>query len=88
MNIWIDDADSAIDVIDALALSPFATGVHPWSRLANLERVRPDARLQPAEGRLLRTAQVEDGSESRLIGGEGWTLRVIRHRNRTATVSV
>ncbi|MEU1721322.1 DUF5925 domain-containing protein [Actinomadura sp. ATCC 39365] len=88
MNIWIDDADSAIDVIDALALSPFATGVQPWSKLANLERVRPDARLRPAEGRVLRTAQVEDGSESRLICGEGWTLRVVRHRNRTATVSV
>ncbi|MGW4965060.1 DUF5925 domain-containing protein [Nonomuraea sp. NPDC004186] len=88
MNIWIDDADSAIDVIDALALSPFATGAQPWSRLANLERVRPDAPLSPADGRLLRTARVEDGSESRLIAGEGWTLRVVRHRNRTATVSV
>ncbi|SEM34120.1 ATPase family associated with various cellular activities (AAA) [Nonomuraea pusilla] len=88
MNIWVDDADSAIDVIDALALSPFATGVQPCSRLANLERVRPDAPLRPAEGRLLRIAQVEDGTESRLICGEGWTLRVVRHRNRTATVSV
>ncbi|MER6947649.1 DUF5925 domain-containing protein [Nonomuraea sp. NPDC000554] len=88
MNIWIDDADSAIDVIDALALSPFATGVQPWSRLASLERVRPDATLTPASGRVVRTASVEDGSESRLICGDGWTLRVIRHRNRTATVSV
>ncbi|MEV1174887.1 DUF5925 domain-containing protein [Nonomuraea sp. NPDC049784] len=88
MNIWIDDADSAIDVIDALALSPFATGAQPWSRLANLERVRPDAPLSPAGGRVLRTARVEDGSESRLICGDGWTLRVVRHRNRTATVSV
>ncbi|MGN9839984.1 DUF5925 domain-containing protein [Nonomuraea sp. H19] len=88
MNIWIDDADSAIDVIDALALSPFATGAQPWSRLANLERVRPDAPLSPPGARVLRTARVEDGSESRLICGDGWTLRVIRHRNRTATVSV
>lgn len=88
MRIWIDDADSAIDVIDALALSPFATGVQPWSRQANLERVRPDAALAPAEGRLVRSAQVDDGSESRLICGDGWTLRVVRHRNRTATVSV
>ncbi|MGW0804626.1 DUF5925 domain-containing protein [Nonomuraea sp. NPDC002799] len=88
MNIWIDDADSAIDVIDALALSPFATGAQPWSRLANLERVRPEAPLAPEGGRVLRTARVEDGSESRLISGDGWTLRVIRHRNRTATVSV
>ncbi|RVX40065.1 ATPase family protein associated with various cellular activities (AAA) [Nonomuraea polychroma] len=88
MNIWIDDADSAIDVIDALALSPFATGAQPWSRLANLERVRPDAPLSPPSGRVLRTARVDDGSESRLISGDGWTLRVVRHRNRTAMVSV
>jgi hypothetical protein len=88
MNIVLDDTDSAMDVIDALALSPFATGVQPWSRVANLERVRPDAPLSPAGGRVLRTARIEDGSESRLICGEGWTLRVVRHRNRTAVVSV
>ncbi|MEO3867693.1 DUF5925 domain-containing protein [Nonomuraea sp. B12E4] len=88
MNIWIDDSDSAIDVIDAMALSPFATGAQPWSRLAHLARVRPDAMLSPAGGRVMRTARVEDGTESRLICGEGWTLCVVRHRNRTATVSV
>ncbi|WP_240197076.1 DUF5925 domain-containing protein [Nonomuraea lactucae] len=88
MRIWIDDADSAVDVIDALALSPFATGVQPWSRQADLERVRPDAALAPATGRVVRSAHVDDGSESRLICGDGWTLRVVRHRNRTATVSV
>ncbi|HEX4817013.1 MAG TPA: DUF5925 domain-containing protein, partial [Nonomuraea sp.] len=88
MNIWLDDGDSAIDVIDALALSPFATGAQPWSRQANLERVRPDAPLRPAAGSVVRTARVEDGSESRLICGDGWTLRVVRHRNRTAVVSV
>ncbi|GGO71249.1 DUF5925 domain-containing protein [Nonomuraea cavernae] len=88
MNIWIDDADSAVDVIDALALSPFATGVQPWSRLVSLERVRTEAALSPAQGRVVRTAQVQDGPESRLICGDGWTLRVVRHRNRTATVSV
>ncbi|MFI6598413.1 DUF5925 domain-containing protein [Nonomuraea sp. NPDC050536] len=88
MNIWIDDADTTLDVIDALALSPFATGVQPWARQANLERVRPDAPLRPAHGRVMRTAQVEEGSESRLICGDGWTLRVLRHRNRTALVAV
>ena len=88
MNIWLDDGDSAIDVIDALALSPFATGAQPWSRLASLERVRPEATLMPEGGRLVRAAQVAEGSESRLVCGEGWTARVVRHRNRTATVSV
>src|SRR5690606_10651656 len=88
LSIWLDDTDSHVDVIDALALSPFATGLQPWSREAGLERVRADAPLRPAEGRVVRTAVVEDGMEARLVCGEGWTLRVVRHRNRTATLSV
>ncbi|MFI6453398.1 DUF5925 domain-containing protein [Streptosporangium amethystogenes] len=88
MRIWLDDADSAVDVIDALALSPFATGAQPWSCTANLERVRSDASLTPASGTLLRAATEKDGRDSRLLCGEGWTLRVVRHRNRAATVSV
>ncbi|MBB2915124.1 hypothetical protein FHS43_006444 [Streptosporangium becharense] len=87
MNIWLDDGDSAVDVIDALALSPFATGSQPWSRTATLERVRPDASLIPATGQVVRVA-AEDGREARLVCGEGWTLRVIRYRNRAATVIV
>lgn len=88
MNIWIDDADSAVDVIDAMALSPFATGAQPWSRTTELERVRADASLAPATGTLVRVAKEDDGRESRLIRGEGWTLRVVRYRNRSALVSV
>ncbi|GAA2878171.1 hypothetical protein GCM10010517_40160 [Streptosporangium fragile] len=87
MKVWLDDGDSAADVIDALALSPFATGSQPWSRTANLERVRPEASLMPASGQVTRVA-TEDGREARLVCGEGWTLRVIRYRNRSATVSV
>ncbi|WP_240506327.1 DUF5925 domain-containing protein [Thermoactinospora rubra] len=88
MTVWLDDADSALDVIDALALSPFATGVQPWYRQADLERVRPEATLYPAHGTVVRTAKVEDGSEARLVCGEGWTLRAVRHRGRSATVGV
>ncbi|GAA3022173.1 DUF5925 domain-containing protein [Streptosporangium longisporum] len=88
MNVWLDDGDSAVDVIDALALSPFATGAQPWSCTASLERVRTDASLTPASGTLVRAASEKDGRESRLLRGEGWTLRVIRYRNRAATVSV
>ncbi|MBB5964083.1 DUF5925 domain-containing protein [Planomonospora venezuelensis] len=88
MNIWIDDTDGAVDVIDALALSPFATGAQPWARTASLERVRSDAPLMPAAGTLVRAAREEDGRDSRLVTGEGWTLRVIRFKNRSATVSV
>ncbi|MGV9771316.1 DUF5925 domain-containing protein [Streptosporangium sp. NPDC003464] len=88
MKVWLDDGDSAMDVIDALALSPFATGAQPWSRTVSLERVRLDAPLAPASGTLLRAAREDDGRESRLVCGQGWTLRVVRYRNRAATVSV
>lgn len=88
MNLSVDDEDSAIDVIDALALSPFVNGSQPWSRLARLERVRPEATLQPEHGRVMRHACDVDGTDSRLVGGEGWTLRVVRYRNRDALVSV
>src|ERR1700754_2711714 len=84
MKIWLDDGDSAVDVIDALALSPFATGTQPWSRTAELERVRPEASLTPASGTLVRAAVEDDGRDSRLVCGEGWTLRVVRYRNRAA----
>ncbi|GII27952.1 DUF5925 domain-containing protein [Planotetraspora mira] len=88
MRVWLDDGDSPADVIDALALSPFATGAQPWSRTANLDRVRSDALLTAAGGRVLRVAQHVDGPESRLIEGDGWMLRVVRHGNRSATVTV
>lgn len=88
MQLWLDDGDAPVDVIDALALSPFATGAQPWARSKNLERVLPDASLMPRSGRLLRVACEEDGRDARLVVGDGWTLRVIRYRNRSALVSV
>ncbi|MEU8275390.1 DUF5925 domain-containing protein [Microbispora bryophytorum] len=87
MRIWLDDADSPADVIDAMALSPFATGEQPWSRTTSLGRVRADAPLTAEGGRLLRVAQHTDGYETRLVAGEGWTLRVVRGANRSATLT-
>ncbi|WP_433496261.1 DUF5925 domain-containing protein [Sphaerimonospora sp. CA-214678] len=87
MRVWIDDTDSPADVIDALALSPFATGAQPWSRTTRLDRVRPDAPMTAAGGLLLRVAQHTDGHEARLVAGDGWTLRVVRHVNRSATLT-
>ncbi|GIH72658.1 hypothetical protein Mth01_49110 [Sphaerimonospora thailandensis] len=87
MRVWIDDTDSPADVIDALALSPFATGTQPWSRTTHLDRVRPDAPMTAAGGLLLRVAQHTDGHEARLVAGDGWTLRVVRHANRSATLT-
>ncbi|GII86062.1 hypothetical protein Ssi03_40520 [Sphaerisporangium siamense] len=88
MRVWLDDGDSPIDVIDALALSPFANGNQPYARTASLERVRPDAALMPARARLTRAAREQDGRDSRLACGEGWTLRVVRFSNRAAVVTV
>ena len=87
MRIWLDDSDTPADVIDAMALSPFATGEQPWSRTATLTRIRAGAPLAPEGGRLLRVARHDDGYETRLIGGEGWTLRVVRNSNRSATLT-
>ncbi|GIH23809.1 hypothetical protein Aph01nite_21190 [Acrocarpospora phusangensis] len=88
MKVWIDDSDTPSDVIDALALSPFATGEQPWSRTVTLDRVRPDAPLAPSRGRLLRSASTVDGPDSRLYAGDGWTLRVVRYTNQSVAVGV
>ncbi|WP_067132062.1 DUF5925 domain-containing protein [Microtetraspora malaysiensis] len=88
MNVWLDDGDSPADVIDALALSPFATGTQPWSRSTTVDRVRLEPPTVPQGGRVLRVAQDSDGHESRLISGEGWTLRVVRYISRSATFTV
>src|SRR5690242_11509192 len=71
----LDDQDSTRDVIDALALAPFARGEQPYARSIRLERVKPDAPLRPAAGRLVRSAGDDDGSGTVLAVGTGWTLR-------------
>jgi hypothetical protein len=83
----VDDSDSAHDVIDALALAPFVAGHQPWSRSMSLSRVRPDAMLMPSGGTVVRSA--DTGSAfARLVVGDGWTLRSVRWRSGSASVSV
>ncbi|MGC5020527.1 DUF5925 domain-containing protein [Micromonospora sp. DT47] len=82
-----DDSDTPCDVVDALVLADFVTGRHPWSRTLRLPRVRPDATLTPADGRLLRTA-IEPRQRSRLLAGDGWTARVVSWKGRGAEVTV
>lgn len=86
-DLVIDSGDSPDDVIDALALAPFATGRQPWARAANIERVKADAPLRPAGSRLLRS-WIGEGSSQLLAGGEGWTLRAVRWRGGSARVEV
>jgi hypothetical protein len=85
--VAVDDSDGAHDVIDALALAPFVTGREPWSRSKSISRVRPDALLMPTSGTVVRCA--DTGSTfARLVVGDGWTLRSVRWRSGSATVSV
>ncbi|WDZ84962.1 DUF5925 domain-containing protein [Micromonospora cathayae] len=82
-----DDADTPCDVVDALALADFITGHHPWSHTVRLPRARPDAELVPADGKLLRTA-IESRQRSQLLGGDGWTARVVVWKGYGAEVTV
>lgn len=47
LTMQVDDCDDAVDLLDALVLGPFLSGVQPWSRAVRLHRVRPDASLLP-----------------------------------------
>jgi len=83
----LDDGDSPADVLDALAVAAFADGREPFARTVRLDRVRADATLIPDGARLVRCAE-DDGLRTELVTGDGWTLRAIRWRNQSATVTV
>lgn len=83
----VDDSDTPRDIIDALGLAPYLSGEQPHARSLQLEHVKPDAPLCPADGRVLRTSDDED-SRSTLVVGEGWTLRVFRRTNGTASLNI
>lgn len=74
LRALVDDADSPRDVLDLLILDAFAVGRHPYARSVSLESVRPDARLAPQDGQLVREA-IDDNTRVRLYRGEGWSLR-------------
>lgn len=87
IRLNLDDSDSPGDVIDALALSAFATGQQPWSRSLHLSRLKSSATLLPTDARSVRQS-VDDGRRTMLAIGEGWTLRTVRWRDRSAYLSV
>jgi uncharacterized protein DUF5925/ATPase family protein associated with various cellular activities (AAA) len=86
-NVTLDDSDSTADIIDALALAPFATGAQPWARSAQIARARRDATLRPADGAIVRSARVDNGT-AHLVTGSGWTLRSVRWKHGGAHVTV
>jgi uncharacterized protein DUF5925/ATPase family protein associated with various cellular activities (AAA) len=85
--LTLNDGNSPADVMDVLSLRPFAGGEQPCSRSTRLTHVRPDAPLRPAVARVLRVAH-EDGKDSVLAAGEGWTLLSNRWKNGGAYVAV
>lgn len=84
----LDDADSLIDVLDALALDPFVTGRQPHGRTASLERVRPAASLLPADARVRRDVTLSDGRRAVFATGAGWTLLAQWSRTTDAELTV
>jgi hypothetical protein len=86
-RVTIDDSDTPYDVVDALLLTPFTTGVQPHARHARLDALREDATLVPAEGEVLRSV-VEDKRESCLTAGPGWTARSVRWSSGGGEVTV
>ena len=44
-RVTIDDSDTPYDVVDALLLTPFTTGLQPHARHARLDALREDATL-------------------------------------------
>ena len=87
ITMQLDDEDSPVDVISALALDPFCSGVQPFAKTVFLERVRDDATLLPPGVAAIRTA-VDRWRASLLARGVGWTLRVLRFRDGRAIVTV
>ncbi|HEY3502183.1 MAG TPA: DUF5925 domain-containing protein [Actinocatenispora sp.] len=87
IRVTTDDADEPYDVVDALTLMRFASGEQPYARTKRLDRIKPEASLLPEDGRLLRVVH-EDSRQSRLVAGDGWTLRAVRWRSGGGEVTV
>jgi hypothetical protein len=83
----LDDSDEPGDVLDSLALGPFIAGRHPIAQTRHLSRVRPDATLLPAGSSSYRVAEGHWRTVV-LSEGPGWTLKAVRFRDNTASLSV
>jgi hypothetical protein len=83
----LDDADDPADAIDAILLGRFVAGTQPVARSVEVARVRADATLLPPGVQPARQAIKENVSTSLAIGFE-WTLRVVRWKDATATLTV
>jgi ATPase family associated with various cellular activities (AAA). len=83
----LDDYDGPADAIDALFLGEFVAGNFPTARTVRLPRLRPGARLLPADVEPLRSAN-DNGRTTNLAAGTGWLLKSSHLRDGTGEVSV
>jgi hypothetical protein len=86
VHLRLDDSDSPSDVVDALFLSRFTSGEHPYARGASLDNVKAGLTLVPPDAAVLRQARDKDRSAT-LAEGDGWTILISRW-NRGADVTV
>ncbi len=77
VRLQFDDADTPIDVLDALLITRFSSGAQPAARTTSISRLRKDATLLPDGATVIRTAR-EDNRRSVLAAGDGWTLLAVR----------
>ena len=87
INLQVDDSDTPSDILDALILAAFTTGVQPFARTVRLARVLDEAPLRPQTGELQRVA-TDGETRSHIVSGEGWTLRATRWQGNSANVTV
>jgi hypothetical protein len=86
-SLSFDDEDSPRDVIDALAITRFATGEYPFARSASVPDLKASAPLWPAGAELLRSAHSEHQTAV-LASGDGWLLHTVRRKdNADVTVT-
>jgi uncharacterized protein DUF5925/ATPase family protein associated with various cellular activities (AAA) len=88
VHLQLDDADSPIDVLDALLITRFSAGEHSAAHLKSLKRVRPESTLLPAGATVIRTVR-DDSRTGLLAAGNGWLLLAVRwDESRSANVTV
>src|SRR5215472_7789996 len=87
LAIGVDDCDTPGDLVDALALAPFAAGTQPYASTVRLGEIQPGTSLLPPGATVLRRV-VEPDRESCLAAGDGWMIRVVRWHGGGAEVSV
>jgi hypothetical protein len=87
LRFWLDDSDTALDMLDSLILTRFVDGSQPWARTQRLDRVRPEATLLPPDATPVRTATNSD-AHGALAVGAGWTLRSVRWHRGGGEVTV